>query len=316
MKLIKINKTEVNQTREVPGLLSCRLACEVKSAQGTLDYTGPKFSPEMWHQVMSFFRWTYKEMQSESQVRLYVNTELGKWGAWAFPQEAHTGMSAKEISVQETPEQAIERFASWNSEPSGDWVYFCTVHHHCSAGAFQSGTDEKNEKTQDGLHITVGKMDAERHDFHARFYLGGNCFEPDMSSFWPVDPALAQMVPPELLDDLARYQMCEKVTVDFPNAWRMNIIHVKPKPEFGPLEFPDWGLPRIGASGPFWIRQEKALTEVARQCESESIPEADWIPALQAISENNAARTIIKICLAHGVTPGDLLEELEYCQGQ
>ena len=190
MKLTKLAAGELSQTREVPGLLSCQMDYEIKSGQGRIEYTGPKFDPAMWHQVLSFFRWTHKEMSSESQVRLYVNIRLGRWGAWAFPQEARTGLSAREITVQETPAQARERFASWQAEPSGDWLYFCTVHHHCSAGAFQSSTDEENERNQDGLHLTVGRMDAERHDLHARFYLHGHCFEPDLSLFWPVEPAL------------------------------------------------------------------------------------------------------------------------------
>ncbi len=200
MKLTKLAAGELTDEKNVPGLLSCRIDYEVKSGKGRLNYTGPKFSTQMWHEVMSFFRWTNKEMDSESQVRLYVNVKLGRWGAWAFPQEARTGMSAREITAQETPEQAVERFASWNSEPSGDWLYFCTVHHHCSASAFQSGTDEENERNQDGLHITVGCMDSERHDIHARFYLAGNCFEPDMSLFWPIEPELAQQVPSTMLD--------------------------------------------------------------------------------------------------------------------
>lgn len=65
MKLIKINKPQVSESKEVPGLLNCRIEYEVKTAKGRLDYAGPKFAPEMWHQVMSFFRWTHKEMQSE-----------------------------------------------------------------------------------------------------------------------------------------------------------------------------------------------------------------------------------------------------------
>ncbi len=95
MKLIKINKTKLNQSREVPGLVSCQMEYELKGAGGRLDYAGPRFSREMWHQVLSFFRWTFKEMDSESQVRLYVNPKLGRWGAWAFPQEARTGLSAR-----------------------------------------------------------------------------------------------------------------------------------------------------------------------------------------------------------------------------
>src|SRR5437899_2404032 len=227
MKLTKIAAGELTQTKEVAGLLSCRVDYEIKSGTGRLAYNGPKFSPGMWHQVLSFFRWTHKEMDSESQVRLYVNTKLGRWGAWAFPQEARTGMSAREIATPETPDQAVERFASWDSEPSADWLYFCTVHHHCSASAFQSGTDEENERNQDGLHLTVGRLNDERHDLHAWFYLGGNCFAPDLSCFWPVEPELAEKVPPALLDDVARFQMCEKVVVDFPDAWRKNVIEVK-----------------------------------------------------------------------------------------
>src|ERR1043165_1254930 len=148
MKLTKLASGEISQSREVSGLLTCQLDYEIKSGKGWLNYTGPRFAPEMWQQVLSFFRWTFKEMKSESQVRLYVNTKLGRWGAWAFPQEARTGMTAREIETRETPEQAAARFASWQSEPSGDWLYFCTIHHHCAASAFQSSTDEANERGQ------------------------------------------------------------------------------------------------------------------------------------------------------------------------
>ena len=60
MKLIKLGQAELHQTKEVPGLLACRLDYTVKSAQGVLDYTGPKFDRALWHQVLSFFRWTFK----------------------------------------------------------------------------------------------------------------------------------------------------------------------------------------------------------------------------------------------------------------
>jgi hypothetical protein len=145
MNLIKTNKPQVSEIKEIPGLLACRTEYEVKTARGRLEYSGPRFAPDTWHQVMSFFRWTHKETRSESQVRLYVNHRLGRWGAWAFPQEARTGMSARELPVPETPDQARERFASWDSSPSDDWLYFGTAHHHCSASAFQSSTDEENE---------------------------------------------------------------------------------------------------------------------------------------------------------------------------
>jgi len=320
MKLTKLAKTALSQEKAVAGLLACRIDYELKSGKGQIDYTGPKFDPEMWHQVLSFFRWTHKEMDSESQVRLYVNIKLGRWGAWAFPQEARTGMSAREIATPETPEQAIARFASWGSEPSGDWLYFATVHHHCSASAFQSGTDEANERNQDGLHLTVGRMDAERHDLHARFYLNGNCFAPDLSRFWPVDPALAEQVPPTMLDELARFQMGEKVVVDFPDAWRKHVIEVQANGrqtdgrQLGSLlqRWPDdeWPNPRQ-LDQPVWIRTGRAAREISDRCGASSLTDEDFVVALQALAENPAASLIVEACVKHQVTPEELLGEVQ-----
>jgi len=311
MKLIKANKEQVAESQNVPGLLAYQIEYEVKTAKGRLNYSGPKFAPEMWHQVLSFFRWTQTEMQSESQVRLYVNEKLGRWSAWAFPQEARTGMSAKELPVQETPEKATGRFASWNSEPSDDWLYFGTVHHHCSASAFQSSTDERNEWNQDGLHLTVGRVDSDRHDLHARFYLGGNCFEPDMSLFWPVEPELAAKLPRELHHEVARFQMCEKIHVDFPSAWRANIVEVESKRPRLRLKRREWNPfePEV----PHYECVEGALEEIAHGCASISIEQDQWMAELQALSEGAIHQIIIETCLRNGLTPKEILDELAQC---
>jgi len=309
MKLIKINKPQVSESKEVPGLLNCRIEYEVKTAKGRLEYAGPKFAPEMWHQVLSFFRWTHKEMQSESQVRLYVNPKLGRWGAWAFPQVARTGMSARELPTPETPDQAQARFAAWRSEPSDDWLYFGTVHHHCSASAFQSPTDEQNEWNQDGLHLTVGRMDVEQHDLHARLYLDGNCFEPDMSLFWPIDPGLAVMLPPGMHNELARFQMGGKVTVDFPDAWRANIVDVQTeRPSWAPD--PHWGLDPSELGVPLVVRVDEALEEISRRCAASSVGEEHWLAELSALAANDVRQIIAEACVKHGVTPDELLVEM------
>jgi len=319
MKLTKLANTGLSQSKEVPGLLSCRLDYEIKSGKGMLDYTGPKFTPLLWHQVLSFFRWTHKEMHSESQVRLYVNLKVGRWGAWAFPQEARTGMSAREIATPETPEQAVARFASWDAEPSSDWLYFCTVHHHCSTSAFQSGTDEENERNQDGLHLTVGRMDAERHDLHARFYLNGNCFAPDLSRFWPIAPALTEQLPPAVWDEVARFQMGEKVVVDFPDAWRKNVIEVlAPSHQVGhytgSLELTqsadDWpGARQLDL--PVWLRIERAVREISQKCADYGFAEDEFVALLRELAENPAANLVVEGCLKHQVTPDELLAEIQ-----
>ena len=309
MKLIKINQPQVSETKEVPGLLQCRIEYEVKTAKGRLEYAGPKFTPEMWHQVVSFFRWTHKEMHSESQVRLYVNHRLGRWGAWAFPQEARTGMTARELPAQETPEQARARFASWHSEPSDDWLYFGTVHHHCSASAFQSSTDEQNEWNQDGLHLTVGRMDAEHHELHARLYLDGNCFEPDLSRFWPVDAGLAAMVPATMHDELARFQMGAKVTVDVPDTWRTNLVEVKTerRPSVPDLR---WELEQTDRGASQRFRLEDAFEEIHQRCAALSIPEQQWLAELSSLAADDVSQVIIEACVKYGLSPDELLAEM------
>jgi len=311
MKLIKSNREELSERKQVQGLLACEVEYEVKAAKGWLEYSGPKFAPEMWHQIMSFFRWTQAEMHSESQVRLYVNEKLGRWGAWAFPQEAGTGMTARELPVQETPEKAEERFACWNSEPSDDWLYFGTVHHHCSASAFQSSTDERNEWNQDGLHITIGRLDSDRHDLHARFYLAGKCFEPDMSLFWPIEPDLAAKLPRELHDDLARFQMSERIDVDFPSTWRANIVEVESVRRNRPSQERDWNLfePKV----PHDECVEGALEEIAHRCVGISVAEDQWMAELQALSGGAIRQIIIESCLRNGLTPKEILDEMSQC---
>ena len=307
MKLTKYNQTKVSDEKSVPGLVNGQIEYEVKGARGRLEYTGPKLSPELWHQILSFFRWTYKEHGSECQVRLYVNVKLGRWAAWAFPQAARTGMTARELPVQETPENARARFASWQSEPSDDWLYFGTVHHHCSASAFQSSTDEQNEWNQDGLHLTVGRMDQERHDLHARFYLGGNGYEPDLSLFWPIDPELAEQVPASLHHHLAIHQLGAKVTVAFPDQWRENLVETALEPRsLVPLRH--WDLDDLQL--PLLPRVEEALEDIHHECGVISVREEEWLADLQALAGNEVLQVILAACLKHQVTPDALLNSL------
>jgi hypothetical protein len=309
MKLIKYNQTKISDEKQVPGLVSSQIEYEVKTARGKLDYHGPKLAPELWHQILSFFRWTHKEHQSECQVRLYVNVKLGQWQAWAFPQAARTGMTARELPVQESPENAKARFASWQSEPSDDWLYFGTVHHHCSASAFQSGTDEQNEWNQDGLHITVGKMDGERHDLHARFYLDGNGYEPDLSCFWPIDPELAEQVPAMLHHPLAAYQMGAKVTLDFPDQWRQHLVESAPDTRMAELHRA-WDWDRDELQWPLMTRVDEALEDLHHECGVLSVKEAEWLADLQALAGNEVLQVILAVCIKHQVTPDALLNGL------
>lgn len=221
----------IKQVKGVPGLMTCTLEHEVKSSKATFDWDGPVIPREVWHPVLAFFKWTYDESKSESQVRLYVNSQTQQWRAWAFPQEANTGMNAREL---DTPETATQRAQFSDAE---GWLYFGTVHHHCSASAFQSGVDEANERNQDGLHITVGHMDKLQYDIDARLYIGGyKLLALDLADFWSVGGIIAalpqsikDLLPNDSLPKLAKKQMGEPPPADteFPEQWKTNLIYKK-----------------------------------------------------------------------------------------
>ena len=239
MKLKTVKPTLV-MTTDCPGLLTSRVEYHVEKATATLNWLGPKIDKIEWAKVLAFFKWTNETAHSESQVRFYINMAERRWAAWAFPQKANTGMSAQELDTPDAQKQR-EQF------PDGIWQYFMTVHHHCSGGAFQSSTDERNEHDQDGLHLTIGMMHAAQHDMHARFYLAKNCYEPDMSLFWDIGD-VAHVTPQQVHDVIARYQMCRHIEAEFPQQWRDNYIEVKgvySGPASGPFRYdgPSYGRP-------------------------------------------------------------------------
>lgn len=220
---------QVKQLKEIPGFITCRLEHDVTKTKATIDVK-IKLSPAVWNEILAFFKWTYDTYKSESQVRLYVNATTNEWKAWAFPQKANTGMAALELP--DDPKTAVQR-----AQFGAAWRYYGTVHHHCKASAFQSGTDRQNEQDQDGLHITVGYMDKDEYDIDCRLYIGGIKFTVDMSLFWAVGnykegiPKWAwNRLPDE--GEMAEMQMCAPPPKDtaFPAEWKTNIITPPPPP--------------------------------------------------------------------------------------
>lgn len=263
----KGNTSTVKQLKEVPSVMTCMLEHTVTKTTGKINWNGPKIDPDIWRMVLAFFKWTYDEHKSESQVRLFVNGRTQQWGAWAFPQEARTGMSARELPDHPNNAEGLLMFA----EPEG-WLYFGTVHHHCGMGAFQSGTDLANESCQDGLHITVGKMDEKKHDMHCRLYISGHRFEPDLGWFWDVEETLRgvpqglrRFMSDTMAHRLAYDQMCEPAPegTEFPQQWKDNVIDIRPVVHINPAGTVYQGGLGVGAS-PYSSARVKKPYDTAR----------------------------------------------------
>ncbi len=298
------------------GLMSFALHHEIKETRAFLTYEGPKIPKDEWRMMLSFFKWTYDKWKSESQVRLFVNLKTGTWKIWAFPQEQDTGMAAREVDN----EAAIEQRKQFNE----DWLYFGTVHHHCGTSAFQSGTDKANEEGQDGLHVTIGKMNEKKYDIHCRFYRKKRMFEPDMSWFWDIKEAIdaiphraRKYLPTDFEDKTARDEMTEPSDIDFPQQWRDNII-VKPKPPELTVGFT--GGPHIGHGStysysgefvPMWQRAKTAWEEIFKECFKNEVAPDELQEALDVfLTDEHPVAILADAMKRHKLDIDDLYAEL------
>jgi len=201
---------------------------EIHKTRPYLTWCGEKIPLELWHKTLRFFAWSYDTTRSETQVRLYYNKSTRTWKVWAFPQEADTGMSAREISGDAHNAQFAQHIGP-------GFMPLVTVHHHCAAPAFQSGTDRANEQDQDGLHITVGNMGRETYELHSRVYYHKTEYGAALGDWFDVPiPEVAENIRHLLRPDW-KTNLVERTLViappkseweDFPPEWKANLIKV------------------------------------------------------------------------------------------
>lgn len=227
----------VRQVKCIPNLMSCVFVHRTSETTADFEWAGSTLN-SIWPTVLAFLKWTQDTYRSESQLRLFVNKNTGEWAPWAFPQKAHTGMSARELTdtdagYERTKEQRVKF-----SDTEG-WYYWGTVHHHCTSSAFQSGVDRHNEQNQDGIHITVGHLDKNQYDIHFRLYVGGfQLTSVNELDFWDtggemdtIPEKFRSLLPPNTELLLARQQMGVPAPAGttFPEEWKANIVDLSPK---------------------------------------------------------------------------------------
>jgi len=210
-----------------------------KQDQAHMQWTGGKIPFATWQAVLAFFEKSYEVSKSETQVRLFYNADTRQWRAWAFPQEYGTGMTAHELRDAESWDEQVLA-----AKDGGEFYEFGSVHHHCSAGAFQSGTDRADEAKRPGLHITVGNLDADQFSLHARisvatpgkstpdakivYYPASHGFYHANLTEWFEAPEqfIQPWMPDSIRDAVFEHLLTcpTKGTVEFPEQWMDNLI--------------------------------------------------------------------------------------------
>ena len=217
----------------------------VVKGEPTLSWKRGKIPMDMWQQVLSFFKWSYDETASETQVRLLYNASEDKWAVWAFPQEHGTGMTTREIDGDEKDRQR---------EAFKGYTVAGTVHHHCSSPAFQSGTDKDNELSQDGVHITVGNLDKNQFDLHARVCRTSVIFSCSLGEWFEYPTEWNDILPKKYISPaLSEVLTTPPEELSFPDEWKDNLIKT-PKPNH--LVTQGWQRPGVTRYGDGSIHRE------------------------------------------------------------
>lgn len=173
-----------------------------------LQWNRTKIPASLFRQVLGFFLWTHRTYRGESQVRLYYNAQENLWDIVVAPQEVSTGLSTRELASH------ADRIAAFAHVASDQWSCQGTIHHHCSIGAFQSGTDRNDEKMQNGLHITIGCLDDDVYAIHGRATFGGVEYTVELGDW------LEGYEAPNTL-------LGKADTVEFPEVWTTRLVKVE-----------------------------------------------------------------------------------------
>jgi len=148
----------------------------------------PKIARQSLEEVESFFRAVYDSHHSEAIVLLYHTPAQG--GLWRFV----------------APEQTVTGgHCDWTSPgpaPTG-WFLAGSFHSHGRMGAFHSGTDDHDEMSWNGVHVTVGKIDSPRPEYACSVVFGGKRHRVELEDL--VAPSMPVSFPEGWLGQVRKY---------------------------------------------------------------------------------------------------------------
>ena len=185
-------------------------------------WDGGRISLDQVRQILSFFHWSYAETKSESMCHLFYHEAEERWEPVVLPQKGYQGMTVSLIDAAENIAGAIRTLGlGW--ELGGTW------HHHCSASAFQSGTDHKDEQDTPGLHLTSGGIGEAKYSVHVR-----SSFKRTITDVWagdwfelpPVLNGLSATAADTVIRELLRIPAKDH---PFPAEWKERVIKQPPQ---------------------------------------------------------------------------------------
>lgn len=153
---------------------------------GIFDVKIPQVPFSVINQVHSFLKTIFEKTKTEVAILLWYSEAEDLW-AIEVPEQVCTGAHVD-----------YERDAEY-AQHMRDSGYFeaGSIHSHANMSAFHSATDDADELTFDGLHMTMGSFNATKQTFSQRLILSGHIeklefyqmvnFDKIFNAFYPVD---------------------------------------------------------------------------------------------------------------------------------
>lgn len=251
-------------------------------------WKGAKLTFSQWQQMLAFFKWSYATFKAEAMCRLYYHETRREWVILVCNQRMTAGLSVKD---------ELDVAASGELLAAG-YMPFGSGHHHCSTGAFQSGTDRADEEKSPGFHFTVGHLDKDLFDLHFRCTFREHHYPVELESFVDFSPIVEQIPPfiralPGMQDEILKKIRASLSVPEFPEEWKARCIPPSPPAEVDftprlldvtqsrfaaaggtPIILPHNTTPTPGASRPFGPAPYP-------YCAREGVATAGAIPAVQ-----------------------------------
>jgi hypothetical protein len=174
----------------------------IDQQEGVSLHTGP-IPNALVSSVLAFFRRVFLWHGGEAIVILYYSPQTRTFRAEAPPQRVVCYHSRESWA-------ATGDYLEYDAcdRPPG-FIKFGSIHSHCDAPAFHSATDIRDEKHDDGLHITIGSILHRHPDVSASFVVNGRRFI--------LNPAIC-------IEGFGNYASCEP-----PSHWLTQVTCMVPR---------------------------------------------------------------------------------------
>jgi len=243
---------------------------KMNQAEPLPTWKGAKIDLLNWYQFVSYSLSTFEEHGAESMTLFFYDEDDKEWFLWSPPQET-AGMTVKVTLGKEYDEQR-------KLLPP---LMFGSGHHHCTTSAFQSGTDHGDEIEKEGIHVTLGNLDENILDIHARIIVRGVSY--DIEPYEIIEtPQWVQNIPfLDMKEEAATRFLGQRWNAEFPPLWTENIKkktytsthktswdYLKKNPTTTPMTLTDGEITETATD---WDMEKMTITEILKQIPEQGI---------------------------------------------